>query len=86
MDFELIGKWKSGQGGYMIWEFKDDLTFRYYTTTSGISEMQGEYLATGGTLSLLTADGGGVNNYEVSGSVLRIYPSDGGSPIICERT
>jgi hypothetical protein len=84
---EIVGKWATGQGGHMIYEFFDNGEFQMYTTADLSRTRNGEYIVIDNMLSLFMRDGNvGRNGYEVSENTLRIYPPDGGSPIVFERT
>jgi len=87
----IIGKWKTGIDGHNIYEFNDNGTFRNYSNDTEF-KLTGQYSVKKRLLRnhLLTISVPNISTntltFSVYGNILKLYPNDGGNPIVFERT
>jgi len=80
----IVGKWKSGS---VIYEFNDTGFFDSYSSAERSHGIMGRYSVIGGrSLKLSTPLSDNTLGFSVYGNTLTLYPDDGGSPIVFERT
>jgi len=80
----IVGKWITS--GHLVYEFDDNGFFETYTTADRSRGIMGRYSVSGRTLSLTVPGKNNSLGFSVYGDTLSLYPDDGGSPIVFDRT
>lgn len=76
----IVGKW-SHEGHIMYTFFENGL----FETTDPSVTLMGRYYRTCIRITFSIGNHTSVNDYELSGNILKLYPPDGGSPIVFNR-
>ena len=82
----IVGKWKMGTGGHIIYEFFDSGVLQVYTTADRSKDIIGRYSIVGeGQLRLSTPVSDNILGFSIYGNTLKLYPNDGGNPLEFEQ-